>query len=69
MTHSNHKLELIQGGKDNGSSKDPIHQIAGDLQILIKASNDGRYEMLSYLLEIALDEAIRESRERGAKLS
>jgi hypothetical protein len=64
MTHQNHKLELIQGGKDTGNRTDPIHQIAEDLQKLIKASNEGHYDMLSYLLEVALDEAVRETKDR-----
>jgi hypothetical protein len=65
MNHQGRKLELIQGGKETQNTPDPIHQIAEDLQMLIKASNQGRYEMLSYLLEIALDEAVRETKDRG----
>ncbi|OLP44527.1 hypothetical protein [Rhizobium oryziradicis] len=65
MNHQSHKLAVIQGGKDAENASDPIHQIAEDLQMLIKASTQGRYDMLSYLLEIALDEAMRESKERS----
>lgn len=64
MGHQRHKLELIDGGKDRRASAAPIHQMVDDLHKLIKASNEARYEMLSYLLEIALEEAEREVRER-----
>jgi hypothetical protein len=65
MTHQNHKLELIQGGKETSDRTDPIVQIAEDLRKLIKASNEGHFDMLSYLLEVALDEAVREKNDRG----
>jgi uncharacterized tellurite resistance protein B-like protein len=64
MHHQGRKLELIQGGKEAAQNAAPIHQIAEDLERLIKASNQGRYDMLSYLLEIALDEAVRETNDR-----
>lgn len=65
MGHQRHKLELIKGGKDTEQSATPIHRVVEDLHKLIKASNEARYDMLSYLLEIALDEAEREARDRG----
>ncbi|MBB4953244.1 putative tellurite resistance protein B-like protein [Agrobacterium vitis] len=65
MGHLHPKLELIKGGKDADTSATPIYQIVDDLHKLIKTSNERRYDMLSYLLEIALDEAEREARERG----
>ncbi|BCH54778.1 hypothetical protein GOZ89_10085 [Agrobacterium vitis] len=65
MGHQRHRLELIAGGKEPAANAHSIHQIAEDLQKLIKASEAAHCEMLSYLLEVALDEAIRESEERG----
>lgn len=64
MGYQRHKLELINGGKDTRPNAAPIHQMIDDLHKLIKASNEERYDMLSYLLEIALDEAEREAGER-----
>lgn len=64
MVQNRQRLELIAGGKDAAPSINPIHQIAEDLQKLIKASEAARCEMLSYLLDVALDEALRESQER-----